>query len=649
MRVSLKDLRTFVPAIPDSTEELAAVFPELGFEATVVDRDTIELGITPNRGDAMSALGLARDLAAWLDRAKGTKLVVPTVSDTRLIDRLPVASSPVVRISDQSLVPVYEGIVVADVVVGPSPAWLATAVTKLGWRSISNVVDLTNYLMDCYGQPLHAFDLDAMLGQTMTVRLSEAGETLRTLDDVDRELPVGTLVIQDRDGLIDLMGIMGGANTEIHPGTKRVLLQAAALDRNVIRAATTALRLRTQAAIRYERGTDPLIARPVLNEAIRLIRRMKFGQVESRLPSIAHPAPRVAISVRPAAVNRLLGFAVSPPTQQRLLERLGCEVKRLRSAMTVYPPSWRGDLVLWQDIAEEIARLSGFNELLPATELPNSHPADDRSSIEWAEALKDRLIELGLSEVQTYSFLSRASLSAFDLPTVGELANPLNPTLRYLRPSLVPNLAAVAASNQLFDPVAIFEIGHVFTLQREEVRLGVGLVGRIESASVWLARLSDQLGIDSGQLIESAIVTELTDQQRSALKIRKGRAIFIEVPLAALASARRIPAQYALAVGTVQYRPVSRFPAVSRDIAIVLSIDQLPETVRQFIRSYDRWIEAVDCFDEYQSDKLGIGRKSLAFHIRYADPDRTLTEDEVNALHERLVASLKATFDATIR
>jgi phenylalanyl-tRNA synthetase beta chain len=401
--------------------------------------------------------------------------------------------------------------------------------------------------------------------------------------------------------------------------------------------------------VRYERGTDPLIARPVLNEAIRLIHRAKIGRAVGQLASQPPLKSRPVIKVSATAVNRLLGLTVEPPDQQRLLEQLGCRVRRSHTALSVVPPSWRYDLGIWQDIAEEIVRLSGLNEQLPAIELPSRGGSPKRSTIEWAEALKDRLVQLGLSEVQTYPFMSQASLDAFDLPVVGELANPLNPKLRFLRPSLIPNLAQVAAANQLFDPITIFEVGHVFTRQHEEVRLGIGLVGRVESARVWLTNLSDQLGLDAGQLATQAVVTELTDQQRATMKIRKGRAIFIEVELAALMSARRIPAAYELPTGSVHYRPVSRFPAVSRDVSVVVSADQDPDALRQFILAFDRWVEAAELFDEFQSDQLGRDRKSLAFHVRYADASRTLTEDDVNPLHARLTTAIERSFDAVIR
>ncbi len=649
MRATLKDLRSFAPGLPDTVEQITPLLLELGFEATAIDAGTLEVGMTPNRGDAMSALGLARDLMAWIDRDRKQASAVLRFAGTKQLDRLPVVSTPTVSIEVPALVSVYEGVVFADVTVGPSPAWLAKAVTRLGWRSINTVVDLTNYLVDRYGQPLHAFDLDAILGQMLTVRASKAGETLRTLDDVDRELPAGALVIQDRDALVDLVGIMGGANSQINPGTKRVLIQAATVDRDVIRRTTNALQLRTQAAIRYERGTDPNIARPVLNEAIRLVRRAKIGRAIGRLPSLPMPPGPAPIGLRPAVVDRLLGFTVAPARQQQLLERLGCQVTRRRTTLAVTPPSWRHDLVIWQDLTEEIARLSGLNQQLPATELAATDHTPEQSEIEWAEALKDRLIELGLSEVQTYSFVSKSLLDAFDLPHVGELANPLNPTLRFLRPSLVPNLAQVAAANQLFEPILIFEIGHVFTLQHEETRLAIGLVGRTESTPAWLARLSDQLGIDSAALTAHALVTEATDAQRAALKIRKPRATFIEIRLADLLSARRIPATFRLPAAAIDYRPVSRFPAVSRDLAIIVDRTVPAGPIEPFIRSFDQWIEAVEQFDEYQSDRLGHDKVSRAFHIRYADPDRTLTESEVSALHDRLARAVERTFGATLR
>ena len=653
MKVLIDELERLEPSVSDlSTEEIAEILTLLGFETLIDSKDVLDVTFTPNRGDAMSALGLARELRAWISRNAKKPEVVLTLSDTRLFDRLSEARTPIVAIEAKKLVPEYHAVVFEGVTIGPSPKWLEEAVVSLGWRSINSVVDLTNYLMDLYGQPLHAFDLDAVLGETMVVRESKDGETLTTLDGVERKLAKGTLVIQDRDAIIDLAGVMGGQNSEINAKTTRVLLQAATFDPNSIRTTTNAVGLRTQAAIRYERGVDSKIGKAVLNEAIRFLKRAEFGRAEAvvRFSASKPVENQLIVRCNPDDINRLLGTKISTELQKRYLEILGCTVTENKNTLECVAPSWRFDLNIWQDYAEEVARMVGLNDEVKAVALKKDDSlVCDRSLIEWSEGLKDRLVELGLNEVLTYSFTSKKLLDAFDLPVIGELSNPLNPELKYLRPSLMPNLANVVVLNPQFDPVTIFEIGHVFTRTSEEERVAICLAGNGTDVDSWLVRFADAIGMDSATVRSAAVITSLTPEQRQQLKLRKNLAVFIEFRLSDLQDARRIPKDYAVTAASIQYKTVSKYPAITRDIAFITPVSITAGEVEIFARTISSEIEAVNAFDEFQSSRFGENKKSLAFHVRYADPDRTLVEEEVSELHERLVSAIERTFNAERR
>jgi len=319
----------------------------------------------------------------------------------------------------------------------------------------------------------------------------------------------------------------------------------------------------------------------------------------------------------------------------------------------VSPPSWRHDLNIWQDFSEEVARFTGIDTNLKTNRLPAIQTVQaintSVSQIERAEGVKDRLVELGFHEVLTYSFVSKTDLTAFGLPNVGELANAMNPTLKYLRPSILPNLAQVLGLNNLFDPILVFEIGHVFLKNREEWRVAVGIAGGSDPLGAWLTKIADAFGIDSAALKSFTRYVQLDDRLRQLYKIRKKHAVVLELPLSALEQARRIPYRYALPVKVPQYKQLSKFPPVTRDLALAVNQDVTPRDIARTIETFHPAIESVQLFDEFVSQKLGEGKKSLAYHIFYADPSRTLTVEEVEPIHAELQALLERSFDAKIR
>lgn len=651
MRLIPHHLAEFAPELADhNPETLAETLTNLGFETELLPGKTtvLDVSITPNRADAMSALGLARELTAHRHR-NATRVRTPLVlTPTGTTSHLPEADLPHVTITNPRDVVQYHGVVFEDVRIEASPAWLQEELILLGVRPINNIVDVTNYLMELTGQPLHAFDLDAILGSELTIRRTKAGERITTLDGVERALPEGVLVIEDREALVDLAGVMGGANSEVHQKTSRVFLQSAIFARDAIRRSTNRTGHRTTAAMRYERGVDPAVSYAALDRAITLLGSKAFGGARPVARVIAKDAKprRSTIPYNPARVSRLLGFAVPAKTQRHIFALLGCVETDSES---IVGPSWRFDLERWQDLAEEVARFIGLNTDVPAKRLTKWPVSQTRSELEWAEGLKDRLVELGLAEVLTYSFLGKDDLTSFELPTVGELANPLNPALRYLRPSLLPNLATVVAANSVFDPILVFEIGHVFRAQGEALQLGIAIAGQSQPTSAWIAKIADAIGIDSAAFELQARILELPQSLKNAYKIRKRRVTLIEIPLDSLRSARRIPAKYRTPTTIVPYRPLSKFPPVSRDVALSVSRELNPTDVTLHIERFHELVEHATLFDEFVSDSLGEGKKSLAFHVLYASLDHTLTDKEIDTLHRSLEDSLTTAFDATIR
>ncbi|MBI4185756.1 phenylalanine--tRNA ligase subunit beta [Candidatus Berkelbacteria bacterium] len=654
MRVLPKLLAALAPPLGQlSLETVANYLTQLGFETEILPGQTpvLDVSITPNRADAMSHLGLARDLDAYLKRNRETVRPALQLPDRfRLLDRDLATDEFSIQIKSD-VATQYHAIVLDHVVVSPSPAWLVTTLTQLGIRPINQVVDLTNYLMELYGQPLHAFDADAIVGKQLIVRPARSGERIRTIDGTEHILKSGVTVIGDDQALIDLAGIQGGANSQITSKTTRVLLQSAIFNPARIRRATTLLQHRTAASARYERGIDPAISWAVLGEAVDLLKTKDFGRVTvAGTISIRTQAIRpIEIPVSAARVNALIGLSISGHRQQHVLTRLGCTIQSTSANdYQATPPSWRCDFHIWQDAAEEVIRLIGIDTVSGRT-LGRQKRSLSRSMIERGEAIKDRLVEIGLCEVQTYSFISASDIERFALKSAGEIANPLNPALRFLRPSLLPGLTRVIARNGLFDPIAIFELGHVFSSSGETIHIGIGLASQTKIDTAWVVRLADAVGLDSATLLTRLSVTKPSVDLLAAYKIRKQSVSLIEFSLDALDDARRIPAHYHIPSETFVYRPLSKFPPVVRDVAVVVDRTLSADVIVEHLKTLDPRIELVELFDHYISPKLGPTVKSLAFHLYYADATQTLTDEDVGAIHKSVVVSLQTVFQATIR
>lgn len=653
MRVPHELLLSLVPDAAKLTpDQLLDTLQSLGFETELLEGKSLvyELYVTPNRGDALSVLGVARDIQARLAVAHGKKTRALRLDNTAAYAKLPPAAQPVVHIETPDCTQ-YHGVVFEHVTIQASPDWLQQELTLLGLRPINNVVDVTNYLMELYGQPLHAFDLDAILGGEMTVRAAKRDEQLTTLDGVERVLTKDALVIQDREAAIDLAGIMGGSNTAVDHRTKRIFLQSAIFTPSSIKRATVATKHSSAASHRYARGIDPAISQAVLSEAITLLRKKEFGSLKpTGIVTAASDERRPAtIPFNYERINQLLGTALSKATQLAILERIGCVVDDTKATTRVAPPSWRHDLTHWQDLAEEVIRITELNAGLPAKRLTRLPAPETRSMLEWSEGLKDRLVELGFSEILTYSFVGKDDLAQFDLPKTGELANPLNPHLQFLRPSLFPGLAGAVGKNSFFEPVLLFEVGHVFLAKSEQLRLGLAIASQKDSLDQWLVRIADALGIDSSALNEAVVLHTLTKEQANHYTVRRLPVHLVELPLEKLQVARRIPHAYRIPAEVPRYRHISKYPPVTRDIAILVHTSTDARQVVDYIAKFHPFVEYVNVFDEFVSAKFGEDKKSLALHILYASVEKTLTAAEIDSVHDELIRGLEHSFDATLR
>ncbi len=641
----------------------------------------LEVSITPNRGDCLSVLGLAREIAALT----GGRLRVPAIPD-HLREHPP--TIPVsVEILDPVLCPRYSARLIHGLRPAPAPPWLRFRLEACGIRSINHIVDVTNYVMLETGQPLHAFDAQSIASQRIVVRTAGEASTLTTLDGSDRALHPDDLLICDGDTPAALAGVMGGAGSEVTEETESVLLESAHFDPLTIRRTAKRMGMHTEASHRFERGVDPDGTRYAMDRAVALWEQMGEAQVvpgfADAYPSARKPAE---ITLRYASVKRVLGVELPRERIHGIIESLGIELKRSSDHdLVVSPPSYRFDLTREADIIEELARLHGYDNI-PATLPAVRMGVQGDPLLRWVRKTRSLLTAEGLDEVVTLPFCSAAMNRTF--PGLwGEdgkpvhITNPLRRETDEMRLSLLPGVVENLHyhSERRSESSMIFELNKVFSLGSEggyTERMNVaGLIrghrpqrglkaenrafvfadmkGVVEDLLEglghadchWTADAPPPILHPGGFATVSAggvpvgYVGEISPRVREDLDLP---AFFLfELDFGAIVHYAR---------PDFKVRPIPRFPSVERDLAIVVAEDFPSQTVIDWVRELDRpLIERVNVFDEYTGAPISEGRKSLAYKVFYRSTERTLTDHEVNTVHEDLTRRLCAAFDATLR
>ena len=646
-----------------------------------------DLEITPNRPDWNSVIGIAREIAALT----GNPLKLPEAS-------LPARAGKVddlvaVRVEDAALCPRYTARIIRGVKIGSSPDWLRSALEKAGLRSINNVVDVTNFVMLETGQPLHAFDYHLIAKAadgkpTIVVRRAAAGEKFITLDNQERALTQDMLLIADAQHGIALAGVMGGQNTEIRNDTRDVLIESAYFAPTNIRRTSKALGLRTDSSYRFERGGDIGVCDWASRRAAQLILETAGGElVAGVVDTCPQPAEPKTLSLRVEKVGQLLGIEISQSDIERMLTALGLSVAPAvgtQPTIAIRVPTFRVDLKRDVDLIEEIARLYGVDKI-PST------PPRGAIGTNAYDAVHDQLAEarrilsgLGLNEAQGQTLIAESAAKLAAAPeTVVPLSNPLSSDMNVLRPSLLPGLLDSLQHNlsHKSGDVALFEVGRVFTLvngqSKEERRLAIALTGR-RAAAFWsgaerdakfdvadlkglLEEFIEQFGLRGVAYAKRAEVTALFVESATvalggkmllgemgqlqpvlAKKYDLRDTVFLaELNLDTLL-ARRNPAR--------NFKPLPQFPATGRDVAMLVPEATTHDAVLAAVKqAKPANLEGTELFDVFRGKGVPEGQKSMAYAFTYRAPDRTLTDADVNAAHEGLVAVLKEKLSGTLR
>jgi phenylalanyl-tRNA synthetase beta chain len=669
--LGLGDDHAGILAIDDDAELGTDVRETLGLDDVVFD-----IKITPNRPDAMGIIGIARDLAAHfnLPFTDSELHVVPGSQ----IDGV----SAVVEAADRCPRLVVRA---ATVTMGESPAWMQRRLRLAGMRPISNVVDVTNYVMLERCRPLHAFDLGRLAGRGLVVRLATPGEKMTTLDGVERALHVEDLLICDAERTPQaIAGIMGGRDSEVDGDTREILLESAYFEPAGIAASAKRLNLRSEASARFERGIDPNGAASGAARAIELLEQVASAKaVDGAIDVYPNPIARPRISVRTGRVNAILGTALAPDAVKDLLRPLDITVDGTGDDFVAEPPTARPDLTREIDIIEEVGRRHGLNNI--ARTVPTSPTVGRLTRTQHERRLvADVLVGAGLCEAFTLPLVAPAEIAATGLPldAVVEVENPLRTEESVLRTALLPGLLAALGTNVARGntDAALFELGTVFAapvlgtvLPVERDHVCVAATGLVRDrpfgpdrdlepadAVAWLEALSDALRLADVRLLAGG--GPGFDAGRSARVLVSGTEVGSVGQVSAAAAAHHAVAAGAIAFEldlgllfsatrrSILAKPVSRFPSSGVDLAFVVA-ETVPagDLLRTLREAGGELLESVSVFDTFRSDAIGPGRVSIAFALRFRAPDRTLTDAEVATVRQRAIDAVVATHGAELR
>jgi len=666
MKVSLNWLTDYVDvAVPVS--QLQELLKQIGLPVEeVIETDTdlvLDLEVTSNRGDCLGHIGVAREVAAAL----GVALKPPRIGPLPTAGR--VEDLAAVDVLDSDLCPRYIARVLRGVKVGPSPAWMVERLEAVGLRGINNIVDATNYVLMEYSQPLHSFDYDKLAENRIVVRRAKEGEQMVSIDGTTCRLDDAMLVIADACKPVAIAGVMGGLDTEVTEATTNVLIESARFDPLSIRRTSRKLQLMSESNYRFERGVDPVGVNEASLRACQLILELAGGELAEGVIDVwAEPFQPRRVSLRPERCNALLGMDVPADRQREILHRLGLspEIDDGRIACTI--PSYRPDLTREVDLIEEVARTAGYDKIPVSDKVAHSVSAEDLAT-RVRKLAGEALSAAGFDEAITLSFIDREEaelLGAEKIVAVDPLARKTNNTLR---PTLLPSLLRACKANQDVGnaQVSLFEIAGCFPgaaeghLPDEYVELAMVTTGRpaelrgaLESVVARLAPRAD-LAIHpqpATHLAEGLAAAVLLDGKPIGTLGRLSRRVQghygLEHPIA-VAAVRFEPLCRAACL-TRQYQPVPKFPAVRRDLSIIVDEPVTWQQVREGIDGVDQPLrEALEYVTTYRGKPVPADRKSVTLTLVYRDAARTLRGEEVDEQVEQVLAALREALRAEQR
>ncbi len=637
-------------------------------EVLHLNENVAEFEITSNRPDCMSIIGLARETAATFNRPISIKKPEVTENSENVTDYASV------EIRNPELCSRYVGRVVKNVKIAPSPEWMQRRLKSCGIRAINNVVDITNYIMLEYGQPMHAYDLDHVEGKKIIVRCAEDGEQLETLDDQPRTLASSMIVISDEKRAIGVAGVMGGANSEVCDDTTTILFESANFNAAAVRRGAKGLGMRTDASALFEKGLDSENCLPAINRACELMTELGAGEVVGGvIDEYPVKKPQTVLDFEPEKMNAFLGMDISEGEMKEMLSRLEFEVKDGK----VYVPTFRADIEGMADIAEEVARIYGYDRI-PTTMMKGEMVAGGKTPRQKLEdTVRENLAASGLYEIITYSFIDPKENAMAGIPEGDErynfvrITNPLGEENSVMRTDMTSSVLKTLRTNHARrnSQAAVFEIGTIFTpvegreLPDETKQIALGMYGEYDFYAIKgiLESLFEAVGI-YGCEFKACGDNPTYHGGRCARIYKKDKYLGIigQIHPAVCASFKLDTEVYAavidfealaeLADMSRHYAPLPKFPAVTRDIAV--TVDKTVE-VGQIVKIIEAQgsdiIEDCKLFDIYEGVQVGRDKKSVAYSITFRSAEKTLTDEDVNPVIDRILKQLEEKLGAQLR
>ncbi|MFA9467942.1 phenylalanine--tRNA ligase subunit beta [Streptococcus sp. E24BD] len=670
-----KEFADGIQILPEEAEVGSSVFPYLSMDDAI-----IELSITPNRADALSMRGVAHEVAAIYGKSVHFSEKSLSESQDQTADKLSVAIE-----TDKVLS--YQARVVENVTIAPSPQWLQNLLMNAGIRPINNVVDVTNYILLYYGQPMHAFDLDKFDGNHIVARQARDGETIITLDGEERELVTDDIVISVNDKAVALAGVMGGQSTEIDETSKNVVLEAAIFNGKSIRKTSGRLNLRSESSSRFEKGVNVATVSEALDMAAALLQELAGGQpTAGSLVAGDLDTEPVEVTSSLAHVNSRLGTELTYADVEQIFAQLGFGLEGSANSFTVSVPKRRWDISIQADLVEEIARIYGYDKL--PTTLPET--GGTAGELTMTQRLRRQVRTLaegaGLTEVVSYALTTPEKATAFTpaLTAQTELMWPMTVDRSVLRQNMVSGMLDIVAYNvnRKNKNLALYEIGKTFAqtgnpqedLPTEINGFSLALTGLVTDkdfqtpavpvdfyyAKGILEMLFVKLGLEV-TYVPMAELASLHPGRTAAIQLADGTSIgFIGQVHPQTAKAYDIPETYVAELNLTAieaalpeaaiFTDISKFPAVSRDIALLLPKETSHQAVLEAIAAAKvKRLTAIKLFDIYEGDKLPAGTKSMAYNLTFQNPEASLTDEEVATFMDKITSSLTNTLGAEVR
>ncbi|MDF2789400.1 MAG: phenylalanyl-tRNA synthase subunit beta [Neobacillus sp.] len=685
MICSLTELGMEAKIVPKEYSEGIFVFPqdaEVGTDAIALlnrDDEVLELGLTPNRSDCLSMLGVAYEVAAIL----GREVKLPEIDVQPVTEKATDYITVKVEANEDN--PLYAAKVIKNVKIGPAPLWMQTRLMSAGIRPHNNVVDITNYILLEYGQPLHAFDYDRLGSKEILVRRANDGEKFTTLDDVERTLTSDHLVITNGTEPVALAGVMGGANSEVTSDTTTVLLEAAYFTGGTVRKASKDHGLRSEASARFEKGVDPNRVRAAGERAAYLMAKYAGGEVLEDASEVdtltVEPA---VVSITLEKINSVIGTNLTVQDVEAIFERLQFAVSVEENLITVTAPTRRGDIKIEEDLIEEVARLYGYDNIPKTLPIGSATPGKLSDYQEKRRIVRQYLEGAGLFQAVTYSLTSEEKAAQFALEKRDfiRLAMPMSEDRSILRLSIMPQLLEVVKYNSARqnDSLAVYETGAVFlangneVLPEEQEHLAGAITGLWHSHS-WqgekkavdfyvlkgiLEGLFAKLGLSESVTYVQAKVDNMHPGRTAEIHLNGERIGFIGQVHPTMQKELDLKDTYVFelslkavldeATAALRYEAIPRFPSITRDIALVVDKETVSGLLKDVIQQAGgKLLKEVSVFDLYEGERMEEGKKSIAYSLKYMDPERTLTDEEVTKVHNQVLEALKTQAGAVLR